>query len=167
MSYETTANHEVHVRGASLELVDTPASAAVIKVGDTVRWDAGNNVIEAVEEYWNGSETQSQDDIKSVFMGVAIDQSLAGETEPIRVLAPAPTSVFRFALTADTVDIGDLVTPEKKSGNALAGNLLQTTTNQSAAIGRIVWAADYDNAVTEVFVVFDSELLTVPKPAAT
>lgn len=169
MSFDTTNKGDVHVRGDFLELSLAVASAAVIKVGDLVKWDDGNENIAAIEDYWNSSESVSQAAIKASFIGVAMDPSAAGSTDEIRIAGPTPAAVFRFTITSATVSLGDMVSVEKKSGNGMAANLLQVAAlgaaTQAGVIGRVVGATTFGSAVTEALVVFHSEILSVPMPA--
>ena len=168
MAFETT-NKFNHVSGDFLELFLAVASAAVIKVGDMVKWDDGNQNIAAIEDFWDASEATSQAAIKAAFIGVAMDQSLDGSTDGIRIAGATPQAIFEFTITSTTVSLGDMVSVEKKSGNLMYGNRLQAgalgTATQAGVIGRVVGASTFGSAVTKAKVVFHSEILSVPMPA--
>ena len=78
-------------------------SSTVIEIGDLVRQDT-NDAKPASSLTDQGSETANQDAFTDTFLGVAMQRSRAGDTDPIRV---ATTGVFELDCPSGTFELGD------------------------------------------------------------
>ncbi len=110
-------------------------SATVIEIGDLVYLDSGEAKPASLQAD-QGNETANQTEFVSIFAGVAMQHSRAGDTAPIRV---ATTGVFEFDCTAATFEIGDLLGPhENIAGTQLLNQEVKGVGATNAAIGRCV-----------------------------
>ncbi len=131
--------HKYEEQHSSQFAVDT---GQVIEVGDACFLNT-DDVRPASQFTWV-SEAKTQQDFADAFVGIAMDASPSGKTTEVRI---AMGGVFEMTITSATFEIGDLVTPEKASGSTLEDQIVQTTTDKGAAIGRIVYAGDSQTTV--------------------
>jgi len=116
-----------------------PVVAAVdadsnIELGDLLFWD-GDDAKPAVLQPDQGTEAANQQLFASKFLGVAMQASPAGESQPIRV---ATAGVFEFATPGGSFDLGDWVgVDENDAGTALENQRLVKVTGSQLAIGRV------------------------------
>jgi hypothetical protein len=97
------------------------------------------------------------------FLGVAMQRSQGSDNGTIRV---ATTGVFEMTCAAATFELGDLVAPDKNTGNALLNQQVVAvgTGHESLAIGRV--AGRVNPAGTIVLIsIFSTKLLGGPQAA--
>lgn len=111
-----------------------------------------------------GTEHANQAAFHAKFLGVAMQQSLSGETKPIRV---ASRGVFEFPCTSATFELGDLVgVVEQESGTALESQKVMKVSQPGRAIGRVVRREP--SAASSVLVAIESTILFGgPQPYST
>lgn len=109
-------------------------SATVIEIGDLVYLDV-DDVKPASSQADQGSEAANQLLFADNFMGVAMQRSRSGDTDPIRV---ATLGVFEFICPSGTWEVGNLVgADENAAGDALLDQQVTVVTNGFQAIGRV------------------------------
>jgi len=122
-------------------------SATVIEIGDAV-WLDTDDAKPASDLTYLSSLALTQESFHDNFLGIALDQSRSGDTDPIRV---SSGGVWRMACASATFEVGDLVGMDD---NALATALLnqQVIASSTAArsIGRV--HRRQASAVTELLV---------------
>jgi len=122
-------------------------SAQEIEIGDLV-YLATDDARAADQQADQGSEGANQEVFADNFLGVAMQRSRSGDTDPIRV---ATTGVFEFACPSSTWEIGNLVgASEAASGTALENQQVEKVTTYPRAIGRC--ARRQASAVTTMLV---------------
>jgi len=108
-------------------------SATVIEIGDLLLQDT-DDAKPASSQTDQGTESANQQMFHDLFVGVAMQASRAGETQPIRV---ATSGVFEFDCLSTTLEVGDLMgADENGAGIALLNQTVAKVTNANAAIGR-------------------------------
>jgi hypothetical protein len=138
------------------------ASAAVIEIGDLVEMDGSGNVTSAGAHTWNTNLATTQEEFHDNYLGVAMQRSRAGDTDPIRV---ATTGVFEFECASSTFELGTLVGPAKQTGNLLENQTVATVAGEQLAIGRV--ARRLNPSGTKVLVdVTSTVLYGGPQPMA-
>ncbi|MBN1908459.1 MAG: DUF2190 family protein [Pirellulales bacterium] len=129
--------------------------STVIEIGDLVYQDT-DDAKPASAQADQGSETANQELFASNFLGVAMQRSRSGDTDPIRV---ATTGVFEFDCPGDTFELGDLLgVDEDTAGTALLSQQVAAVATTAAAIGRA--ARRIDPAATTVLVDIRSTIMT-------
>ncbi len=118
--------------------------ATVIEIGDLVFQDGDN----AKPPQPNDSGVIQPAQFADSFLGVAMQRSQAGETDPIRV---ATTGVFEFGCEPQTAKLGDYVMAVGKQSVHLAPAAI-------AAIGRV--ARREPISTTSIFVDIRSTVMT-------
>ncbi len=130
-------------------------SSTEIEIGDLVYLD-GDDAKPAPAAADQGSETANQEAFSAAFLGVAMQQSRAGDTAGIRV---ATTGVFQFECPSGTFEIGQMVgADENTSGDALLAQRVAPVAASAAAIGRV--ARREPDSVTAVLVAIASTVMT-------
>jgi len=130
-------------------------AATVIELGDLVYLEA-DDARPAALQADQGSEGANQQLFAHKFLGVAMQRSRAGDTDPIRV---ATTGVFEFDCPSGTLEIGDLMgADENAAGNGLLNQQLVKVATSPYAIGRV--AKRRASAATSVFVAVHSTVMT-------
>lgn len=124
------------------------ASATVIEVGDNVVYDATNDeVIPASDLADAGSLAGNQEAAHDIYLGVAEQRSLAGETKDIRVCIEG---VVEFDCDSASFAPNDLVgLSENAAGDALENQKVEVVASTNLSIGRPYEVAA---SVTKVFV---------------
>jgi hypothetical protein len=108
-------------------------SATVIEIGDLLLQDT-DDAKPASAQTDQGTESANQQMFHDLFVGVAMQASRAGDTQPIRV---ATSGVFEFDCLSTTLEVGDLMgADENGAGIALLNQTVAKVTNANAAIGR-------------------------------
>jgi hypothetical protein len=108
-------------------------SATVIEIGDLLLQDT-DDAKPASSQTDQGTESANQQMFHDLFVGVAMQASRAGDTQPIRV---ATSGVFEFDCLSTTLEVGDLMgADENGAGIALLNQTVVKVTNANAAIGR-------------------------------
>ena len=109
-------------------------SATVIEIGDLVYLDI-DDAKPASSLADQESETANQAALADVFLGVAMQRSRSGDTDPIRV---ATTGVFEFDCPAGTFELGNLIgVDENAAGNALLDQQVDKVAAAKYAVGRV------------------------------
>jgi hypothetical protein len=140
--------------GETNPVVLAVAAETVIEIGDLVWVESGEaKPAAALEDQL--SEAANQEAFHDTFAGVALQQSRAGDTDPIRV---ATTGVFEFACASDTFAVGELIgVDEASSGTALENQAVASVAAPNLAIGRC--AKRVPSADTRVLVDIISTIL--------
>lgn len=122
-------------------------SATVIEIGDLVYMDTDDAKPASTAALWDTNLATTQEAFHDAFLGVAMQQSRSGDTDPIRV---ATSGVFEFAAASDTYELGALVGPDKDTGDALLDQTVEDVAGANLAVGRI--ARREGSATTTVLV---------------
>jgi len=133
-------------------------SGTVIEIGDLVYQDV-DDAKPASAQSDQGSETANQELFADNFLGVAMEHSGKGDTDPIDV---ATTGVFRFDCPADTFELGDLVgvgtAVWPDAPDELANQFVSKVGLAERAIGRVAKRAGVPT--TKVYVDVRSTVMT-------
>lgn len=130
-------------------------SATVIEIGDLLYQDT-DDAKPASAQADQESEAANQELFADNFLGVAMQRSRAGDTEPIRV---ATTGVFELDCPTGTFELGDLVgADENAAGDALLNQQVAPVAASRYAIGRV--AKRVASAATSVLVDIRSTVMT-------
>lgn len=130
-------------------------SATEIEIGDLLYLDT-DDAKPASAHPDQGTEAANQAALASKFLGVAMQRSRPGDTEPIRV---ATTGVFEFDCPSTSFELGDLVGgDENAAGNALLDQQVSKVTQAQYAIGRVARRAP--TPATTVLVDIRSTIMT-------
>jgi len=98
----------------------------VIEIGDLVYLDTDDAKPYADGDY-EAVANPPCEQFKKRFLGVAMQRSRAGDTDPIRV---ATTGVFEHDCPSDTYELGDLI-------GARANQEVEKVSRKEAAVGRV------------------------------
>ena len=129
-------------------------SGSVIEVGDLVYLDV-DDAKPASSQTDQGDEASNQSLFAQNFLGVAMDRSRSGDTDPIHV---ATSGVFEFVCPSGTFELGQMVgVDEAASGTALEDQKVAAVTLGGRAIGRV--ARRQASAVTTVLVQIVSAIM--------
>ena len=108
-------------------------SATVIEIGDLIYLDTDDGK-PASSQADQGTKVANQQLFAEKFLGVAMQRSRAGDTDPIRV---ATTGVFEFDCTSGTFELGQHVGLEENSGgDALLNQQVAVVSGSQYGIGR-------------------------------
>jgi hypothetical protein len=119
--------------GETNPVVAAVDSAQTIDIGDNV-YQVTDDARPA-DQISYSSLAQTQEDFVDSYLGVAMQRSRNGDTDPIRV---ATTSVFEFTCAAATFELGDLVGPDDNAGaSALECQKVIAVTKAPRPIGRV------------------------------
>ena len=130
-------------------------SGTVIEIGDLVYQDT-DDAKPASAQADQGSETANQELFADNFLGVAMQRSRSGDTDPIRV---ATTGVFELDCPSGTFELGDLVgADENAGGDGLLDQQVASASASKYAIGRV--AKRVPTAATSVLVDVRSTVMT-------
>jgi len=130
-------------------------SATAIEIGDLVYQDL-DDAKPASAQADQGGETANQELFADKFLGVAMQRSRAGDTDPIRV---ATTGVFEFDCPSGTFELGDLVgVDENAGGDGLLDQQVAAVAASKYAVGRA--AKRVATAATRVLVDVRSTVMT-------
>ncbi len=130
-------------------------STTAIEIGDMVYLDT-DDAKPASSQADQGTEPANQSLLAVSFLGVAMQRSRSGDTDPIRV---ATTGVFEFDCPSTTYELGDLVgADEAASGTALENQQIAKVSAAQYAIARIARRAPV--ATTNVLVDVRSTVMT-------
>lgn len=115
-----------------------PVMAAVdaetlIEIGDLL-WLDGDDAKPASLFPGDVGDFHMQEDFVEIFLGVAMQRSRVGETDPIRV---ATTGVFEFNCPADTCELGDLMGPSIYPAAGCFDDQAVAPALKAFAIGRV------------------------------
>jgi ribosomal protein L11 len=98
-------------------------SATVIDKGDLV-WQDTDDVKPASAFTWDTDLGTTQAGFGAKFMGVAYESSAAGQVVPVSIDI-STDSVYEFEVANATYEIGDALSCDKASGNALLSQVLE------------------------------------------
>ena len=130
-------------------------SSTVIEIGDLVYQDT-DDAKPASSQADQGTETANQELFADNFLGVAMQRSRSGDTDPIRV---ATTGVFEFDCPSGTFELGDLVGADENSGGtALENQKVEKVGAAEGAVGRAARRAP--TATASVLVDIRSTVMT-------
>ena len=130
-------------------------SASVIEIGDLLYQDT-DDAKPASSQADQSSETANQELFVDSFLGVAMQRSRSGDTDPIRV---ATTGVFEFDCPSGTFELGDLVgVDEASGGTALEDQKVASVASSTYAVARV--AKRVATAATSVLVDIRSTVMT-------
>lgn len=130
-------------------------SSTVIEIGDLLYQDT-DDAKPASSQADQGSETANQALLADNFLGVAMQRSRSGDTDPVRV---ATTGVFEFDCPSGTFELGDLIgVDENAAGDALLDQQVDGVSAASYAITRV--AKRQPTAATSVLVDIRSTVMT-------
>ena len=130
-------------------------SSTVVEIGDLIYQDT-DDAKPASGQADQGSETANQELFADNFLGVAMQRSRNGDTDPIRV---ATTGVFEFDCPSGTFELGDLiVVDEAAGGTALEDQQVDGVSVSQYAVGRV--AKRVATAATSVLVDVRSTVMT-------
>ena len=102
------------------------------------------------------TEAANQELFADGFLGVAMQRSRAGDTDPIRV---ATTGVFELDCPSGTFELGDLIgADENTAGDALLNQQVDSVVTAARAVGRV--ARRVATAATSVLVDIRSTVMT-------
>lgn len=135
-------------------------SATVIQIGDLVYQDT-DDAKPAADTTWDTNLATTQENFHDLFLGVAMQQSRSGDTDSIRV---ATTGVFEFIAASDTYELGQLVGPDKDTGDALLSQTVEDVATANLAVGHI--ARREGTATTTVYVDIKSVVMSGGPQAA-
>ncbi len=120
--------------GETNRVIASVDSETVIEIGDFV-YHENDAAKPASAQADQSSETANQELFVKSFLGVAMQRSRCGDTDPIGV---ATTGVFEVDCLPSTFAIGDLVgVPEVDSGNALDNQRVVFVLGKQYAIARV------------------------------
>ena len=130
-------------------------SSTVIEIGDLVYQDV-DDAKPASSQADQGSETANQELFADNFLGVAMQRSRSGDTDPIRV---ATTGVFELDCPSGTFELGDLLgADENGAGDGLLDQQVAPVAASQYAVGRA--AKRVATAATGVLVDVRSTIMT-------
>jgi hypothetical protein len=128
--------NRLRFRSGQVHLVKCRVDAAsVIEAGDLVWLDA-DDVKPASAFAWTTNLATTQGAFAAKFLGVAHQQSPAGDDLPISVDI-SPLSVYEMDVNAATYEIGGILGPDE-SASALMDQQLETVASAASAIARAV-----------------------------
>jgi hypothetical protein len=108
-------------------------SATVVEIGDLV-YQTGGEVLPASALADLGTEAANQEAFHDAFLGVAMQSSSDGASDPIRV---ATSGVFEFDCASTTAELGDLVGVDEESGGTeLLDQTIAKVASANLAVGR-------------------------------
>jgi len=144
---------DVQYLHSDAEPIVAPALLAqATEVGDLVAIDSSGDLYRAEDETWDTDEATTRQNFVANFLGVCAQRKVANESLPygnseakVRVNT---AGVFRFKATSATYQVGELVGPEKDTGNNLLSTTVQKVTADNEAIAQVV-----ERAVTSTTVV--------------
>lgn len=134
-----------HVSGDVNAILLPPEGTAAIEAGDLLYISSGE-VYPASALADAGTEAQNQEAFHDAFVGVALQDSAAGATDPIRV---ATAGVFTFSCPSSSFALGALVGPDGVGPDAsLADQTVNAVATANLACGRVAAATTSSTSVT-------------------
>jgi hypothetical protein len=120
--------------GDTNQVIATVDSTQTIEIGDLLYQDV-DTARPAAYLANQTSEAANQAAFAGSFLGVAMQRSRVGDSDPIRV---ATTGVFEFECAGDTFRLGDLVGPDQNATqNGLLNQQVVKVALPKQAIGRV------------------------------
>ena len=119
--------------GDTNPVISAVDSDTVIEIGDLVYLDT-DDAKPASSQSDQSSKAANQTLFASKFLGVAMQRSRAGDTDPIRV---ATSGVFEFDCTSGTYELGQHVgLEENTAGDGLLDQQIVSVSASAYAVGR-------------------------------
>ncbi len=126
--------NKLRFRSGQVHLIKCRVEAGtVIEAGDMV-WLDGDDAKPASAFAWDTNLAMTQGAFAAKFLGIAHQQSPAGDTAPISVDI-SPLSVYEMDVPSTTYEVGGLLGPDESTG-ALMDQQLETVASNAAAIAR-------------------------------
>lgn len=148
--------------GDTNPVVAAVAKATVIEIGDLVYQDKNDtqgpasNVKPASAQADRESEEANQESFAKNFLGVAMQKSQSGETNPLRI---ATTGVFEFDCPSFSFELGDLIgVDENDGGKALEDQQVALVDTNKHAIARVAKRAA--TPTTSILIDIKSTIMT-------
>jgi hypothetical protein len=136
-------------------------SATVIEIGELVYVAAGK-ALPANSLAWDTNLATTQESFHDAFLGVALERTRAGETDPISV---GTEGVYKYPCASAAYALGALVGPAGIGTTSLNANSLASVATPNLAVGRVHEAVP--SGSTSILVRIESTLLTGgPRAAA-
>lgn len=146
--------NRLRFRSGQVHLRKTRVDAnSVIAAGDLV-WLDGDDAKPASDFPWTTDLATTQAAFAEKFLGVAHQQSAAGQTDPISVDV-SPLSVYEFDAAAAPYEVGQPLGPDE-SGSTLLNQQLESATAANA----IARSAEYSPSASTLRVTFASAFMT-------
>ena len=152
-------NRYLHRRGDPQMVKAQVDSATVINIGDLICISSGK-AIPAASVTWNTNIATTQEAMHDAFLGIALEQSRAGDTDDISV---ATAGEVEFDCASASFALGDLVGSAKQTGNAIESQKVVSVATANLAVGRV---CKITASQTKVTVRIQSVLLTGGPQAA-
>lgn len=109
-------------------------SATIIAVGDMV-WLDTDDVKPASDFAWDTDLATTQASFAGSFLGIAMEASANGETDPILVETSPLVRFVAFASVSANYEVGGILGPDENPANTLSNTTLESTTS-GAGIAR-------------------------------
>jgi hypothetical protein len=119
---------------ATNPVVSAVDAATVIEIGDLVWQDVDDVKPASAIPKWEKGPKGQQQRFASNFVGVAMQRSRSGDTDPVRV---ATTGLFEFDCPSGTFELGDLVGPIPNDTGKLQDQAVGPVGESKYAIARI------------------------------
>lgn len=121
--------------GETNPVVQPVSSSVVIEIGDLLYLN-GNNVQPASDQADQATLAANQELFHDNFIGIAMQCSPSGASDPIRV---ATSGVFDFDCSSATFEVGDLIgSVEEATGTELQRQVVVGVATPNLAVGRCV-----------------------------
>lgn len=154
------ANINRHKAGVTNPVTAAVDSATVIEIGDNLYLDT-DDVKPASSLAAGSSLAATQETFHDSYIGIAAQQSQAGDTDPIRVDTEGD---HEFPCDSATFEIGDYIGLAESSAFAVEDQKVVKVASANLAIGR---CSRRGTSVTKVFVrIFSTVMLGGPQAAA-
>lgn len=134
----------------------TVLSATVVEVGDMMYWvkDSSSNEVYPASSYtWDTNLATTQGTFAAVFVGIAMESSASGDTDPISIDV-SPHSVYEFAVPSGTYYHGDEFGPDEGSSSLLDQTLEKVSTSAAAIAKYAEKGASSQASTTKLNVTF-------------
>ncbi len=142
--------NRIRFRSGQVQLRKVRVDAdTVIEAGDLV-WLDGDDAKPASMFAWNTDLATTQSSFAAVFLGVAHQQSRAGDSDPISVDV-SPHAVYEFDVAAGNYEIGQSLGPDES-----VGSLMDQQLETASAANAIARAAEYGTSLSSLRVTFAS-----------
>ena len=140
--------------GDTNPVVAAVASSTVIEIGDLL-WQDTNQAKPASVQADQGTDGDNQETLADSFLGVAMQRSRSGDTDPIRV---ATTGVFEFDCPSTDFELGDFLGADGNSDSS--GLLDQQVEKVASAVYAVGRCAKRGTALRSVLVDIRSTVMT-------
>ncbi len=128
-------------------------SETIIEIGDLI-WLDTDDTKPASNFSWTTDAATTQANFKEKFLGVAMQASRDGDTNPIRFIYDG---VFEMDASSASYELGSMVAPAKSSGEKLLNQQVAASSAAAGAIGIVHKAAP--SSSTRVLVRIRSQVM--------